>query len=390
LALLLAVLSVMSFASCGEEDAVADGNYAKSAEKTNYVCIELDSGKQIVVELYPEIAPITVANFQKLVGSGFYDGLTFHRIMKGFMIQGGDPEGTGFGGPGWEIKGEFAANGVKNDLKHTRGVLSMARSNDPDSAGSQFFIMHKDSPHLDGNYAAFGKVVSGMDVVDELAGVACNGDAPVDPPVMKKVYFVTPENGAQTKAETKKEEPKKDAQVSDVTSEGVTYKASEKETDLVCIRISDEKAIVVELYPEIAPLTVANFKKLVGSGFYDGLTFHRIMKGFMIQGGDPAGNGTGGPGWTIKGEFAANGVQNDLKHTRGILSMARKTAPDTAGSQFFIVHQDSPHLDGSYAAFGKVIVGMNVVDELAETKCSGETPVVKPVMEKVYFVSAEN
>ena len=122
----------------------------------------------IEIELYPEIAPITVENFLKLCKSGFYNGTFFHRVIRGFVIQGGDPTGTGMGGPGWNIKGEFASNGVKNDLKHKRGVLSMARAGHPDSAGSQFFIMHDDAPHLDGDYAGFGMVKSGMDVVDSI------------------------------------------------------------------------------------------------------------------------------------------------------------------------------------------------------------------------------
>ena len=135
------------------------------------IIITMENGGVIEAELYPEIAPITVKNFEELVEKKFYDGLIFHRVIPGFMIQGGCPYGTGTGGPGYEIKGEFAANGVKNDLKHTRGVLSMARAMHPDSAGSQFFIMHADAPHLDGQYAAFGKVVSGMDVVDQIASV---------------------------------------------------------------------------------------------------------------------------------------------------------------------------------------------------------------------------
>ncbi len=133
------------------------------------VVFELENGKKIKAELYPEFAPITVANFEKLIKEGFYDGLIFHRVIPGFMIQGGCPEGTGMGGPKERIKGEFLANGIPNDLKHTRGVLSMARTADPNSAGSQFFIMHADAPHLDGQYAAFGKVVEGMDAVDEIA-----------------------------------------------------------------------------------------------------------------------------------------------------------------------------------------------------------------------------
>lgn len=154
------------------------------------VVIELENGKEIEIELYPDIAPISCKNFERLVTEKFYDGLIFHRVISGFMIQGGCPDGTGRGGPGWNIKGEFMANGVKNDLKHTRGVLSMARAMDPDSAGSQFFIMHEDAPHLDGQYAAFGKVVSGMDAVDEIANTAVDWmDKPLEPQVMKRVYI---------------------------------------------------------------------------------------------------------------------------------------------------------------------------------------------------------
>ena len=152
------------------------------------VVIELENGKKIKVELYPDAAPITVANFEKLVGEGFYDGLIFHRVISGFMIQGGDPLGTGFGGAKEKIKGEFLANGVPNSIRHTRGVISMARAADPNSASSQFFIMHKDSPFLDGQYAAFGKVIEGMDAVDEIAAVQVDAnDKPLKPQVMKKV-----------------------------------------------------------------------------------------------------------------------------------------------------------------------------------------------------------
>ncbi len=157
------------------------------------ITIEMQNGKKIVAELYPEKAPNTVNNFISLARHGFYDGLIFHRVIYGFMIQGGDPMGKGTGGPGYNIKGEFALNGFKaNDLKHVRGVLSMARAMDFDSAGSQFFIMHQNSAHLDGQYAAFGKVISGMEVVDEIASVPTNWqDAPIQPQVMKKVTVET-------------------------------------------------------------------------------------------------------------------------------------------------------------------------------------------------------
>lgn len=146
----------------------------------------------ITAELYPKIAPNTVNNFISLINKGFYDGLIFHRVIKGFMIQGGDPDGVGTGGPGYSIKGEFAINGVENNLKHTAGVLSMARSMMPDSAGSQFFIMHKDAPHLDGQYAAFGKVTDGMDTVNAIAETETDySDAPLEPQMIIKVTVDT-------------------------------------------------------------------------------------------------------------------------------------------------------------------------------------------------------
>ena len=156
------------------------------------VTIEMTDGSIIKAELYPEIAPNTVNNFISLIKKGFYDGLGFHRVINGFMLQGGDPDGNGTGGPGYSIKGEFSANGFENDLKHTAGVLSMARTMAPDSAGSQFFIMHKDAPHLDGQYAAFGKITEGMDVVNRIAEVETDwSDRPVEPQVMETVTVET-------------------------------------------------------------------------------------------------------------------------------------------------------------------------------------------------------
>jgi peptidyl-prolyl cis-trans isomerase B (cyclophilin B) len=153
------------------------------------ITIQMKNGGIMKAELYPEIAPETVKNFVDLAAKGFYNGLIFHRVIPGFMIQGGDPQGTGMGGPGYTIKGEFSANGFKNDLKHTRGVLSMARAMDPNSAGSQFFIMHEDSPHLDGQYAAFGKLIEGIEVVDEIASVRTDyNDRPLEP---QQIEFMT-------------------------------------------------------------------------------------------------------------------------------------------------------------------------------------------------------
>ena len=156
------------------------------------VTITMENGDVIKAELYPEIAPNTVNNFISLINHNFYDGVCFHRVIKGFMLQGGDPDGNGTGGPGYEIKGEFTHNGFKNDLKHTPGVLSMARAMHPDSAGSQFFIMHKAAPHLDGAYAAFGKVTDGLDVVNKIAETDTDwNDAPLDPQVIRTITVDT-------------------------------------------------------------------------------------------------------------------------------------------------------------------------------------------------------
>lgn len=159
-------------------------------EKIN-ICIEMENGKQMEAELYPEVAPITVENFVSLIKEDYFKGIIFHRVISGFMIQGGDPTGTGMGGSDKKIKGEFLTNGVVNNLKHERGVLSMARTNDPNSASSQFFIMHQDAPYLDGQYAAFGKITKGIEVVDEIASVKTDmRDKPLVPQVIKTIKLI--------------------------------------------------------------------------------------------------------------------------------------------------------------------------------------------------------
>lgn len=172
--ILILCLALALLPACGKTtDPTPNTNTAGTAAGENPVAtLEIEGYGTIVLELYPDVAPITVANFIKLANSGYYDGLTFHRIIENFMIQGGDPKGDGTGGPGYSIKGEFSQNGVKNDISHVRGVISMARSSMPDSAGSQFFIVHQDSTYLDGQYAAFGKVTEGLDVLDKVATVA--------------------------------------------------------------------------------------------------------------------------------------------------------------------------------------------------------------------------
>lgn len=177
----------------GAEEIEAEDEVVEQArsEDNPIVTITMENNEQIVIELFPSIAPNTVTNFVSLIEEGFYDGVIFHRVIPGFMIQGGDPEGTGSGGPGYSIPGEFNANNFNNPLPHERGVISMARTNDPNSAGSQFFIMHDHSPHLDGNYAAFGKVIEGMAIVDNIAVVETRGEAPKEDQRMKTVTVET-------------------------------------------------------------------------------------------------------------------------------------------------------------------------------------------------------
>ena len=346
-----------SLASCGKT--------TDSGEMTNLVEIVMEDGGSIKIQLYEDVAPVTVANFKKLVSEGFYDGLIFHRVISGFMIQGGDPTGTGSGGSSKNIKGEFLSNGFDNTLSHERGVVSMARSEDYNSASSQFFICHADSAHLDGDYAAFGKVVEGMEVVDAIASAATDSNnRPVVDQVIKTIRFINESDIGQTETEI-------DATV----------------TDVVEIEMENGGIIKLELYGEVAPITVANFKKLISEGFYDGLIFHRVIADFMIQGGDPTGTGTGGSEEKITGEFTANGIENDISHIRGVISMARSSDYNSASSQFFICHADSNHLDGQYAAFGRVIEGMEVVDDIASVQTgANDKPLVDQVIKTIRIV----
>ncbi|PAV29419.1 peptidylprolyl isomerase [Virgibacillus profundi] len=200
--LLTAILMVIFLAGCGteseseenqsEESTDEQAQYPSEVEENPIVTITMENDEEITIELFPEIAPNTVANFISLVEEGFYDGLIFHRVIPGFMIQGGDPSGNGTGGPDYAIKGEFSSNGFENDLKHDRGVLSMARSQSPDSAGSQFFIMTENSPHLDGEYAGFGQVIKGMETVDAIVSAERDAaDKPLEDQKMKTVEVDT-------------------------------------------------------------------------------------------------------------------------------------------------------------------------------------------------------
>ena len=377
------VMCLGLFAACGDTD---DSSSASGTKKA--AAKAADTSKSFVITLYADKAPITCENFEDLVKDGFYDGLTFHRIVDGFMAQGGDPSGDGTGGSDKTIKGEFSSNGVENDLSRTRGIVSMARSQDPDSASSQFFICFSDqyASTLDGNYAAFGEVTEGMEIIDDLQNVERSLGAdnaiskPVQPVTIVKAEMIDDDENGNHRARfyldytTDKKEINED-----------DY---EKQTG----------EFTVTLYKDKAPLTCENFEKLVGEGFYDGLTFHRVIENFVAQGGDPKGDGTGGSGENIKGEFSANGVDNDLSHTRGVISMARAASDnDSASSQFFICLSDdySSILDGQYAAFGKVTEGMDVVDAMSlvektvGTDQSESLPLLPVTIEKAEIVDPD-
>ena len=390
------------FSTTLPEDAVFNGihapgsyDYATISGKYN-AFIEVENYGTIALELDADAAPITVANFLNLAESGFYNGLTFHRIMEGFMMQGGDPEGTGMGGSDIEIKGEFSANGVGNNLSHTRGAISMARNGySMDSASSQFFIVHEDSTFLDSQYACFGYVTEGMDVVDAICVYSSsvvtddNGSIPAEKQPVITSIIVEPSEMTSIEKETDKE-----ADAIAHASGSYDYATiSGKHT--VAIEIADYGTITLELDADAAPITVANFLNLAENGFYNGLTFHRIMEGFMMQGGDPEGTGMGGSDIEIKGEFSGNGVANNLSHTRGAISMARNGYNmDSASSQFFIVHEDSTFLDGQYACFGYVTDGLDVVDAVCVysssvvTDSNGSIPAEKqPVITSIMVIN---
>ena len=378
--LILALVFTMALSGCEEKaekgkEKTGDGATLETAEVTHYAVIEIENFGVITAELYGKTAPVTVNNFVSLANSGYYTGLKFHRIIDGFMMQGGA------GAKKDSIKGEFASNGVTNNLKHEAGVLSMARTNQPDSASTQFFIMHEAAPHLDGQYAAFGKVISGMDIVDRICRTAVvsdgNGSVPAQyQPVIKSVTIL-PGDTKDIFTENTLKPTDKPIEVPVATEpvetepaeimgdgDGATLETAVA-THYVTIEIANYGTIKAELYGNTAPISVENFVSLAESGFYDGLTFHRIIAGFMMQGGAPKADSP--EVMPIVGEFEANGITNNLQHQKGVLSMARTSVKDSATSQFFIMHEYAPHLDGQYAAFGLVIEGIEVVDAVCES-----------------------
>lgn len=368
----LALAVMLLFASCS-----APADNSKTAEHQK-VLFTMENGSTFIIETYPEYAPKTCENFINLVESGFYDGLTFHRIVEGFVAQGGDPKGDGTGNSDKNIIGEFAANGVQNDLSHQRGVVSMARGDDPNSASCQFFICYDDcSASLDGKYAAFGKVVDGMETVDAFLNIgrvagefSSEVSTPVTPIVIEKAEVIDVDSTQEAVLIT--DTAMENETDSEITTEanGPVMNFESLESVKVRFTMADGSSFVIETYPEYAPRTCTNFLNLVESGFYNGLTFHRVVDDFVAQAGDPNGDGTGGSPETIVGEFEMNGFRNDLSHTRGVVSMARRGGDmNSASSQFFICYRDcSQTLDGQYAAFGRVIEGMEVVDGFLEVE----------------------
>ena len=352
IAVIIAVILCLSlFAACKKKDPGQEESPYLSG--LHYAELSIRDYGSILLELDADTAPISVTNFLNLANSGFYDGLTFHRIIEDFMMQGGGYDVGGNPKESGRIKGEFAKNGVKNNIDHDRGVISMARANDFNSGSAQFFIVHKKSPHLDGQYAAFGHVLLGMDIVDEICENTPvqdqNGSVALkDRPVIESIREVDRAYADELLEKAAAESP---------------YLSGLHHVEL---NIKDYGTISLELDADTAPITVTNFIRLAQDGFYDGLTFHRIIEGFMMQGGGFDVNGDPKESDRIKGEFSQNGVTNNIKHERGVISMARANDFNSGSAQFFIVHQTSPHLDGAYAAFGHVTDGMDIVDKICE------------------------
>lgn len=329
------------------------------------VYVEMDFGSygKIVIEVDRLAATVTADNFLSLVKDGFYDGLNIFRAQKDFVIQGGKNASVNVA----PITGEFAANGYANPISHTRGVISMARTSALNSATSQFFITLHDSAasSLDSMYASFGRVVEGMEVVDSIAEALMSKTS-------DDMGFVSDSDAITINSAKVIDFNPFDESKTDILGSGAceyleTRDINGRDIKYVEMCVEGYGRVVILLDATTAPITVANFISLVESKFYDGLTFHRIIKDFMIQGGDPNANGTGDSDNTIKGEFSSNGHNNDISHKYGVISMARSNDPNSASCQFFICNADaSESLDGSYAAFGYVVEGMSVIDEITK------------------------
>lgn len=426
------------------------------SSKNPLVTMEMENGKILKMELYPEKAPNTVNNFISLVNKGFYNGLSFHRVIPEFMIQGGDPNGNGTGGAEYDIRGEFTQNNEFNDLLHHRGIVSMARSSDFDSASSQFFIVVKDSHFLNGSYAAFGKVVEGMDLADEIALVQRDArDKPLEAQVIKTMTVETfgkqysqpikiteesiladmygsidpPSQNNQKKHISRSIEAKLSSNPIKLTYRNISFddklivyndvsyislsslknllnaridyysktntfnlivskNYSAQKNPLVSVNLSNGKSFKLELYPNEAPNTVSNFISLVDKGFYNGKSFHRMLADNMVQGGQDLENTMK---YLLPGEFATNGYENALMQTRATISMVNiGTYKASSPTEFFINLVDHPSLNGNFAPFGRVVEGMNVIDEISRTKTDANASAINPVVIKNITVDTFN
>ena len=383
-------------------------NYTAPENGDTIVEINFKDYGTVKIRLFPEYAQSACDNFTQLVEKGYYDGLTFHRIIKDFMIQGGDPNGNGTGGEStWG--GKFDG-GVNPALAHVTGALAYANSGSTATNGSQFYIVtgeqeinddlftayegygysftekqkaiYKEkggTPFLDGNYTVFGQVIDGLDVIFNIQYTATDSnDKPLEDVVMESVKL-TKYNGEPIKwtlADYNYNSP--------FDAEPLNFTAPEEGDEIVVINFKDYGTVKFRVFPEVVSKASENFLELAKSGYYNGIIFHRVIEGFMIQGGDPTGTGCGGPGYAIKGEFAANGVENNISHVPGVVSMARTSYPDSAGSQFFICAADCTFLDKQYAAFGKVTSGLDVVYEISRTRTTAnDKPTRDVVIESV-------
>lgn len=330
-------------------------------EATHLAILEMEDGGIILIELYRGYVPITVDNFASLANSGFYDGLTFHRVIKDFMIQGGDPNGDGSGGSSNNIPGEFLDNNVYNPISHIRGTISMARlGSNNNSASSQFFIVQKDSPHLNGYYAAFGSVVYGMDVVDRIASVATNAQ---------------------------------DRPLKEVKIHGIRVLPIEKKltpTHYAMITMMSGEVIELALYADMAPKTVAQFTTRANSGYFDGNSFNSIYKdAFIIVNEDP----------DIETAFLCecgyNGYSNSLSHKTGIISMLSVNADYglyySIDTQFMILNQETISFDGRFTAFGEVIKGMEIVERIANVQTNNDyVPLSPEIIQTIRVITNNN
>ncbi|MBQ7291505.1 MAG: peptidylprolyl isomerase [Clostridia bacterium] len=353
---IMLVCLTLSLVSCGGEMAAKpfEANISVDTEghSLHYVEMTIKNYGTVSLTLDASVAPITVTNFLSLVNSGYFNNTKISRLQHGFVMQNAGGEGTDC------IKGEFAENGVKNDLLHKKGVLSMARNGiSMNSASDQFFIMLDDNSYLDGSYAGFGWVTAGMNILEAIEDdistdsyIDQNGFLDAKSQLTISEMKVTGNNGVEIpEIEGAPTEAEPFSPSVSVNTEGHTLHTVE-------MSLKGYGKITMVLDETVAPITVQNFLKLVNSGYYDGLNIIRMNYDFVVQ------IGGGAETDAIKGEFSSNGVPNGLLHRKGILSMARSSKPDSASNQFFIMLDNASHLNGDYAAFGWVTSGMNILE----------------------------